>query len=51
MNSMHRQIGKIRHKGPGDTAKVSVLLSDYEDANKMLNMVSCLNIAPYAIAM
>ncbi|KAF7959687.1 hypothetical protein EAE96_001301 [Botrytis aclada] len=39
MNSMHRQIGKIRHKGPGDTAKVSVLLSDYEDANKMLNMI------------
>ncbi|KAI9641654.1 hypothetical protein NHQ30_009509 [Ciborinia camelliae] len=39
MNSMHRQIGKIRHKGPGDTAKVSVLLNDYEDANKMLNMI------------
>ncbi|APA10875.1 hypothetical protein SS1G_03461 [Sclerotinia sclerotiorum 1980 UF-70] len=39
MNSMHRQIGKIRNKGPGDTAKVSVLLNDYEDANKMLNMI------------
>ncbi|QSZ37389.1 hypothetical protein DSL72_009487 [Monilinia vaccinii-corymbosi] len=39
MNSVHRQIGKIRHKGPGDTAKVSVLLNDYDDANKMLNMI------------
>lgn len=45
MNSMHRQIGKIRNKGPGDAAKVSVLLNDYEDANKMLSMVGCLNDA------
>lgn len=45
MNSMHRQIGKIRNKGPGDAAKVSVLLNDYEDANKMLSMVGRLNDA------
>ncbi|PQE30196.1 SH3 domain signaling protein [Rutstroemia sp. NJR-2017a WRK4] len=39
MNSMHRQIGRIRNKGPGDAAKVSVLLNDYEDANKMLTNI------------
>jgi hypothetical protein len=33
---MHRQIGKLRKKGPGDNANVSVLLSDYDDADKML---------------
>jgi len=44
MNSMHRQIGRIRNRGAGDSAKVSVLLNDYEDANRMLAQVrSCLN--------
>jgi len=33
---MHRQFGKLMRKGPGDNAKVSVLLNDYEDADKVL---------------
>ncbi|KAH8907607.1 hypothetical protein BR93DRAFT_926637 [Coniochaeta sp. PMI_546] len=36
MQSMQRQFGKLRNKGPGDNAKVSVLLNDYEDADKVL---------------
>lgn len=36
MQSMKRQVGKLRNKGPGDNAKVSVLLNDYEDADKVL---------------
>ncbi|PBP16641.1 SH3 domain containing protein [Diplocarpon rosae] len=36
MNSMHRQFGRIMGKGAGDKASVSVLLNDYEDADKML---------------
>lgn len=39
MNSMHRQFGKLMSKGPGDSAKVSVLLNDYEDADKTLTKV------------
>jgi amphiphysin len=40
MNSMHRQFGKLMSKGPGDNAKVSVLIADYEDADKTLTKVS-----------
>ncbi|KAM7183045.1 protein hob1 [Naviculisporaceae sp. PSN 640] len=36
MQSMQRQFGKLWNKGPGDNAKVSVLLNDYEDADKVL---------------
>jgi hypothetical protein len=39
MNSMHRQFGKLMSKGPGEAAKVSVLLNDYEDADKTLTKV------------
>lgn len=39
MKPIQRQYGKIMHKGAGDTAKVSVLLNDYEDADKMLTKV------------
>lgn len=39
MNSIHRQFGKLVSKGAGDNAKVSVLLSDYEDADKALTKV------------
>ncbi|RDW66875.1 hypothetical protein BP5796_09624 [Coleophoma crateriformis] len=39
MNSMHRQFAKLSSKGPGDNAKVSVLLNDYEDADKMLTKI------------
>jgi amphiphysin len=39
MNSMHRQFGKLMNKGKGDSAKVSVLISDYDDADKMLTKV------------
>jgi len=36
MISVHRQIGKIKGRGEGNNAKVSVLLNDYEDADKTL---------------
>ncbi|KAK4239485.1 hypothetical protein C8A03DRAFT_14129 [Achaetomium macrosporum] len=36
MQSMQRQLGKLRNKGPGDNAKVSALLNDYEDADNVL---------------
>lgn len=38
---MQRQIAKARGKGGSDNAKVSVLLNDFEDADKMLAKVSC----------
>jgi len=40
MQSMQRQFGKLLRKGPGDNAKVSVLLNDYEDADKVLAQVT-----------
>ncbi|KAI0130580.1 hypothetical protein BJ170DRAFT_701225 [Xylariales sp. AK1849] len=36
MQSMQRQFGKLTHKAPGDNAKVSVLLNDFEDADRVL---------------
>ncbi|CAG8974558.1 hypothetical protein HYALB_00005831 [Hymenoscyphus albidus] len=39
MNSMQRQIAKARGKGGADNAKVSVLLNDFEDADKMLTKI------------
>jgi amphiphysin len=36
---MHRQVGRLTRKSPGDNAKVSVLLNDYEDADKSLTKV------------
>ncbi|KAI0476449.1 hypothetical protein GGR56DRAFT_471605 [Xylariaceae sp. FL0804] len=36
MQSMQRQFGRMLHKAPGDNAKVAVLLSDYEDADRIL---------------
>ncbi|KAK3331170.1 hypothetical protein B0H66DRAFT_467393 [Apodospora peruviana] len=36
MQSMQRSFGKLWSKGPGDNAKFSVLLTDYEDADKVL---------------
>lgn len=36
MQSIGRQFNKIRNKGPGDNAKVTVLLTDYDDADKVL---------------
>ncbi|KAI6716119.1 hypothetical protein PZA11_007236 [Diplocarpon coronariae] len=39
MNSMHRQFGRIMGKGAGDSSSVSVLLNDYEDADKMLSKI------------
>ncbi|RYP70468.1 hypothetical protein DL769_004957 [Monosporascus sp. CRB-8-3] len=36
MQSMQRQFGKLLHKSPGDNARVAVLLSDYEDADRVL---------------
>jgi hypothetical protein len=39
MQSMQRQFGKLWNKGPGENAKVAVLLKDYEDANEVLAKV------------
>jgi len=39
MKSLQRQYGKVLKKGPGDKANVAVLLTDYEDADKMLTKV------------
>ncbi|KAI0487388.1 hypothetical protein F4859DRAFT_254073 [Xylaria cf. heliscus] len=36
MQSMQRQFGRMLHKSPGDNAKVAVLLSDYEDVDRVL---------------
>ena len=39
MQSMQRQFGKLLNRGPGDNAKVSILLNDYEDADQLLARV------------
>ncbi|KAK3695620.1 hypothetical protein B0T22DRAFT_368462 [Podospora appendiculata] len=39
MQSVSRSFGKLWNKGPGDNAKVSVLLKDYEDADKVLAQI------------
>jgi len=39
MQNVSRQFGKLWNKAPGDNAKVSVLLKDYEDADKALAKV------------
>lgn len=40
MQSMQRQFGRLLSKAPGDNAKVSVMLKDYEDANAIIAKVS-----------
>lgn len=42
MQSMHRQLGKIKPKGSGDDAKVSVLLQDFTNVDEVLTSVSSL---------
>ncbi|KAK3298129.1 uncharacterized protein B0H64DRAFT_438625 [Chaetomium fimeti] len=39
MQSMQRQFGKLLNKGPGENAKVAVLLNDYEDADHVLSQI------------
>ncbi|KAJ4298412.1 hypothetical protein N0V88_003442 [Collariella sp. IMI 366227] len=36
MQSMQRQFGRLLTKGPGDNAKISAILNDYEDVDKVL---------------
>ncbi|KAI0395186.1 SH3 domain-containing protein [Xylariaceae sp. FL0594] len=36
MQSMQRQFGRMLQKSPGDNAKVAVLLTDYEDVDRVL---------------
>ena len=40
MQSVQRQFTKLRSKGPGNNAAVSVLLKEYEDADQLLAKVS-----------
>jgi amphiphysin len=47
MNSVHRQFGKLTHKGGGDDAKVSVLLQDFDEADKMLTKVCSHSKSPW----
>lgn len=46
MQSMQRSFGKLLNKAPGDNAKVSVLLNDYEDIDKVLAKVRLPNYTP-----
>jgi len=39
MNSINRQFGKLMIKGEGNSTKVSVLLNDYEEADKTLTKI------------
>lgn len=39
MQSMQRSFGRLMNKSPGTNAKVSVLLSEYEDADNVLAKV------------
>lgn len=42
MQVVQRKFGKLLNKGPGDNAKVSVLLNDYEDADRVLaKVIAC----------
>lgn len=41
-----RKVGKLMNRGPGDNAKVSVLLNDYEDADRVLAKVNHLLTGP-----
>lgn len=45
MNTVTRTFGKLTHRSPGDNARVSVLLSDYEDIDGLLVKVSNRNIS------
>lgn len=40
MQSVQRKFGRLLSKNPGDNAKVSVLLNDYEDADRILARAS-----------
>ena len=46
MQSMQRQFGKLLNRGPGDNAKVSILLNDYEDADRLLARVDIASLLP-----
>lgn len=43
---MSRSWGKLVGKGPGDNAKVSLMLNDFEDADKVLVKASCPSFPP-----
>lgn len=51
MHSMQRKFGRLLNKNPGDNAKVSVLLNDYEDADRVLTKVmgTCLPSRPSVV--
>lgn len=40
MQSVQRKFGRLLGRNPGDNAKVSVLLNDYEDADRILAKAS-----------
>lgn len=39
MQSVQRQFGKLLNRGPGENAKVAILLNEYEDADNVLAKV------------
>lgn len=39
MNTLQRQFGKLTVKGAGNDAHISVILQDFEEADKMLTKV------------
>jgi len=40
MQTVSRKFGQLMNKGPGENAKVSVLLNDYDDVDKVLAKVN-----------
>jgi hypothetical protein len=46
MQSMQRSFGKLLNRGPGDNAKVSILLKEYDDTEQVLEKVMSLPMPP-----
>jgi hypothetical protein len=44
MLSMQKHFGRLWNKGPGDNAKASALLTDYEDADRVFAKVTSFNL-------
>lgn len=40
MERINKKFGRMMSKGPGDNAKVAIMLKEYDDADKMLAKVN-----------